>query len=245
MKPQARLLMIVLSCCLFIGCRSELKKQPLLLQDYDRTVLKFSNSADALAAIGPDETEFLSQSESVLASWGRNKKRSMLWFNAVAFDEEQLTAARKYCFIANEKSKGFFIAPEQKLLFRARAVISPEVLDEPYPNQNARKIAILKNIITIFSEDMVQLTADSQTLQSAVLMSKQALNLILHQKLDSSPALAARLSDPDGLEYLHPTLGKASVQLSIDNDIADVNIRIGKAWLNRAPKPKQEVTTDL
>ena len=77
---------------------------------------------------------------------------------------------------------------------------------------------------------------NSHTLQSAVLMVKQSLNTALRQKLDLSPALAARFTDDDGLRFLHPTLGKAAIRMSIENDIADINIDIG----NAPPGPSDE-----
>ena len=237
MNSKIRLISVVLLCCLLIGCSSQLKKEePLLRQQYDRTLLKFSSSADVLAAIAPDETELLSQSDSTLATWGQNEKGSLLWFNAVAFDEEKLTAARKYCFFANEKAREFLVFAKPRFTFYGSAVIASDILDEPYQNQNTKRIAIFKSFMTSFNDDMIQLTSDSQALQSSVLMVKQTLNTVLRQKLDLSPALAARFTDDDGLEFLHPTLGKAAIRMVVNYDIADVNIEIGKT----AAKPSDE-----
>ena len=241
-NSKFRLISVALFCSLLIGCsNTQLKKESHLLQQYDWILLKFSSSADALATIGPGDAELLSQSESVLATWGQNEKGSLLWFNAVAFDEEKLTATRKYCFLTNEKAKQFVIVAKPRFIFCGRAVIASDILDEPYPNQNAKRIAVYKNFITSFNDDMIQLTSDSQALQSAVLMAKQALTTVLRQKLDLSPALAARFADENGLGFLHPTLGKAVVRMSIENGIADINIEIGKAPPEESDKTEAEL----
>ena len=241
-NSKIRLVSTALFCSLLIGCgNSQLKEEFQLRQQYHWTLLRFSSSADVLATIAPAGTELLSQSENALATWGQNEKGSQLWFNAVAFDEEKLTATRKYCFLTNEKTKQFLIIAKPRFIFYGRAVIASNILDEPYPNQNAKRIAIYKNFMTSFNNDMIQLTSDSHTLQSAVLMVKQALTTVLRQKLDLSPALAARFADEDGLGFLHPTLGKAVIRMSIENGIADINIEIGKAPPETSDETEAEV----
>ncbi len=218
-------------CVILSGCRSISSSG--IFDRHDRVLLKFSNSADVLAVIHPEESELLSQSESVVASWGSNKKISKLWFNAIAFDEELLTATRKYCFIANEKAKGYYVAPAEKLRFDAEVVLGPEVLDEPYANENAKRIAILQHVLTVFSEDMIQVTPDSRTLESATLMAKQVLNSILREKFEQSPALAARLTEPDGVKFEHRSLGAGLGRMIVEGDVAKVRIKVGKGGFKR------------
>ena len=78
-----------------------------IAQSYSQTELKISTSADVLATIHKPEYELLSQSRSVIASVGQKKKGREIWLNMVAFDENELTARRKYFFIVDEQSKGF------------------------------------------------------------------------------------------------------------------------------------------
>jgi len=52
---------------------------------YELTTLKQSTSSDVLSIIQDSKTELLTQSESIVASWGEKKKGSVLWFNMVAF----------------------------------------------------------------------------------------------------------------------------------------------------------------
>ena len=160
---------------------------------YSSAVLKSSTSADILNIIQEGEKELVSQSESVVASWAQAQGGSVLWFNMVAFDEEELTAVRKYGFLANEKVKSFHVFPTKKLRFDVEAVLDTEIIEEPYANENERRIKILKVILESFNKDMLQISMDSQVLRSSSMMAKQVLNIILVQ-LDQSPALAARLS---------------------------------------------------
>jgi hypothetical protein len=105
---------VALSLCLLLaGCQSFNADQEVFRRYY-LTTLKLTQSADILPVIAEDQRELLSQSESVVASWGQNKKGSILWFNMIAFDEESLAAARKYCFAVDEKARSFYIKPMQR-----------------------------------------------------------------------------------------------------------------------------------
>ena len=58
------------------------------------------------------------------------------------------------------------------------------------------------------------------------MMTQQVLNHII-QKLNSSPALAARLSDFEGMEFDHMNFNKGRVRLVIEDDIAKIKVKIG------------------
>ena len=66
---------------------------------YYATDLEWSTSADVLSYLQNPETELLSQSERVAASWGDRDDGQTHWFNLVAFDDEEMTAERKYAFV--------------------------------------------------------------------------------------------------------------------------------------------------
>lgn len=218
-------------CFVSSGCQLMVRDSKVF-DRYYMTTLKFSSSADVLAHIQKEDSEFLSQSESVVASWGQKWSDAALWFNMVAFDEDELTAVRKYAFLGNEKAKGFYIVPAQSLRFDAQIVIDRAVLDEPYANENERRIAVLQNVLDVFSEDVNQLTFDSQTLMSASMMAKRALNTIL-VKLSQSPALAVTLPDLTGLDFRYPNLGKGRARMIINQDIVKLKIKVGTSWFNR------------
>ncbi|HIJ72069.1 MAG TPA: hypothetical protein HPP87_12020 [Planctomycetes bacterium] len=206
-----------------------------LLDRYEQVVLKESSSAQVLSVI-QQKDEFLSQSESVVAAWGDKRSGSMLWFSSVAFDEDLLTAKRKYSFVADERIKGYWTIPAQKLRFDAQAVINPQVLAEPYANENARRIAVLKQLLKDYSSDIVQLAPDSQTLTSGSMMARRVVNTVI-TRLEQNPAYATKLDKPNGLDFDHPVLGKGRAGLIITDDIADLTIKVGTTFLNQPRKP--------
>ena len=160
----------------------------------------------------------------------------MLWFSAVAFDEDLLTAKRKYSFVADERIKGYFVLPAQKLRFDAQAVIDPKVLAEPYANENARRIAVLKQLLTDYSSDIVQLTPDSQTLTSGSMMARRVVNMVI-TKLEQNPAYAIKLDEPNGLDFDHVMFGKGQARLTIEGDIATLTIKVGTTFFDQPRKP--------
>ncbi len=233
-------LTVAVGCCIvFAGCDlftsyERYRGDRWLLDRYNRIILKQSSSAEVLSVI-QQKNDFLSQSESVVAAWSDKRKGSMLCFSAVAFDEELLTAKRKYSFMADERIKGYWTVPAQKLRFDAEVVIDPKVLAEPYANENAKRIAILKQLLKDYNADLIQLTADSQTLMSGSMMARRAVNTVI-TKLDQNPAYAIKLDKPNGLDFDHIILGKARVCLIITDDIAALTIKVGTRSLNRRRK---------
>jgi len=196
-----------------------------LYESYNQTELKVSGASDVLATIHEPEYELLSQSKSVVASFGQKKGGYKSWFNIVTFDENKLTAKRKYFFIVDEKSKGLPYVPKRRLRFESRMVMESEVLDEPYANQNARRIAILRQVLANFHRDVDEVKADNKKLDICRMLINQTLETIL-QELYESPVLASKLTSAEGVDFDHITLGKGCISMNVVGDIVDVNVRI-------------------
>lgn len=231
---KSKIFLLAAIVAFFSGCAMPVAKEESVFNRYYVTMLKFTSSSDVLGMIHEGEKEILSQSESVVASWGEKENGKQFWFNVVSFDEEELTAIRKYALLVDEKTvDSWLIAPKYgpstRLRFDAEAVMDAEVLDEPYPNENAMKIAILRRLAADFANDIGQLTTEGRTLSSSAMMIKQAINAVL-TKLDESPALAIRLAEPAGLSFDHMTIGKSKVRMLIENDIVKLKIKCGKDW---------------
>ncbi len=232
---------VAMTCCIFVSAcdiftsYERYTGDSWLLDRYEQIVLRESSSAEVLSVI-QQQGDFLSQSESVVAAWGDKRKGSMLWFSAVAFDEDLLTAKRKYSFVADERIKGYRLIPARKLRFDAQAVIDPKVLAEPYANENARRIAVLKQLLTDYSSDIVQLTPDSQVLDSGSMMAKRVINTVI-TRLEQNPAYAIKLDEDYGLDFDHIMFGKGRARLVITDDIADLTIKVGTTFFNRPRKP--------
>lgn len=196
-----------------------------LSESYYQTRLKVSSSAAVLAMIHRPEYELLSQSKRVVASSGQKKKGHKIWFNMVAFDENKLTAKRKHFFMVDEKPKSLWVQPRRRLKFDSKMALETEVLDKPYADENARRIAILRQVLKNVRKDIDELGADNKMLDISGMVINQTLETIL-VKLDSSPALASKLSTTDGLYFDHITLGAGSVWMVVAADIVDVKIKV-------------------
>ena len=240
MKKNALLLtLITLGALCLTGCTDPLDKYEFIFDRYYATTLKVTTSADILATTQDPDTELLSQSESVVAVWGKegNKDRTH-WFNMIAFDEDAMTAARNYGFILEETNIGFNRTPRPALRFDAEVIIDAGVLDAPYANNNEKYIAVLKEVSSLFNKDAAELTYDSAQFNSSVIMAQQAFKT-LHIKLMQSPAYAAQLPRLQGLEFDHMNLGESRIRMIIEGDIVKVKIKCSKKWFQKTPFEEQ------
>ncbi|MBW8000691.1 MAG: hypothetical protein FVQ80_01545 [Planctomycetes bacterium] len=198
---------------------------------YDQTKLKVSNSADVLSTIHLPEYELLSQSKSVVATHGaKRRKHQKMWFKMVAFDEDALTAQRKYILFEDEKPKFLYADPAWGVKFECEIVLSKEILNEPYANENARRIAVLKEILKRFQGDMGEVEADNKELRMTGMIAHQALTSLVTE-LGAEPGSAAqagKLDSVKGVEFSNMTYthGLAWMRIECD-DIVRVKIFLG------------------
>ncbi len=197
-----------------------------LYESYDLTRLKVSRAGEVMTLIREPEYELLSQSTSVIASFGQKKKGYKGWFNMVAFDENKLTAKRKYFFWVDEKAKTVPFRSKRRLRFESKMVVEREVLDEPYVNQNARQTAILRQVLANFRKDVDEVKADNKKLENFGMLINWMMETILRD-LDESPVLASNLSSTEGVRFDHMTFGKGQVWMNVADDIVDVKVKVG------------------
>ncbi len=227
----------LLVCCFVFGGCSVInyftpEKPPYdveLFCSYRQVELNKSTSADVLGMIYRADYELLSQSKSVIVSTGQQKEGYKTWFDMVAFDENELTAKRKYFFEIDEKPKVLGKSPREGLRLDCDVVLPAKVLSEPYANENAKRIAILKQILEDFRKDIADVRQDNKALAAAGMLTDQAITSVL-ATLDSSPALATRLSEPAGVEFSHLALDKGKIQMVVVDTTARVKIRLGSFW---------------
>jgi hypothetical protein len=193
---------------------------------YAKILLKESTSADVLLQIHLPKYELLSQSKSVVASYGQKKDGYKRWFKLVAFDENQLTAQRKYLFIEDERPKILFVEPWEGLAFDCEQVLTPEVLGKPYADENTRRVEILKWMQKNFQKDVGEVAGDNRELEICGSLVNQAIETVL-VKLDSAPALAVRLSEKQGVLFEHVNFDKGRIRLVIKDDITTIKLRLG------------------
>jgi hypothetical protein len=255
-KIAALVCCCVLSSFVFCGCLSVKDTIGLVTPEgepnnatvrlgYDKTELKVSNAADVLSVIHLKKYELLSQSKSVIALQGIKKKTHKIWIKMVAFDEEKLTAQRKYLFVEDERPKFFFTDPVEGARFECEMVLSKELLDKPYANENARRIAVLKQVLENFKKDILGVEGDNKMLKSCSMMINQALGAVVTQLEDKtgSPALAARLEEPKGIEFSHLSYstGRAGMVIECD-ELVKVKIMMGNfvRYFEKEPFERRE-----
>jgi len=230
MSTKSMLVAVAVLCIVAVSGCNQVAQDTTTFNRYYMTSLKVSTSADIIPMIGA-KGELLTQGENAVASWGETREESMIWFNTVAFDDTTSKAVRKYAFVANPESKGFGCNAAQTMRFDAELVINPTVLSEPYANDNSKKIAILKSVLTDFNTDFTPLVKDGKILNSGSLMVNQLLKGLL-TKLDASPALAANLPNITGMKFDHMTLGAGKTRMLIEGDIVKLKIMTGRVIKN-------------
>lgn len=207
----------------FTGCTKPADES--LDTGYRLTVIKQSNPTSVLAAIHKPEEELLSQSGNVVISWGEKRGGKQVWFNMVRFDENNLYAQRKYFFAVDEKPLKWPMVDKEFLRLEAEVVLDKDVLEEPYANNNLRRIGFIKQILADFKEDVSEVRSDNIRIDEASLMVNQMIGRALFV-LDKSNALATRLNTEEGMEIDHPTLGKGHIWLTTRADVTELKVLI-------------------
>lgn len=238
---KARVTLWIAGVCallLLSGCVQTFNPNEKVFSKFYATNLGLSSSANVLGYLQDPSLELLSQSERVAVSWGQQDDGQTHWFNMVVFDEEDLTAVRKYAFSQVEQRLYVNAAPDPLLRFDAAMFMEPEILDAEYPTQNARYIAVLDAVRDRFHDDADEVIQDSEVLHGSSLMVNRTLNAILN-KLYNSPALAAQLPRLEGLEFVHPTLGESRVRMLIEDGTVKLKIKASDDWFDKKPFEEQ------
>jgi len=220
-----------------------------IVAPYELTQLKKSNTLDVLTAIRAPEfhldpnrlaSQLLTQSDTMVAVSGQSKDLYKTWFSVFVFDEHTMTAQHKYFLCVDEKStvkpgqpRRYIFPPKRVLSFDCQLVLPVEVLAKPYATDEARQIAILKQVAECLKTDVQHLSSDkSESTQGSKLLSE--LTMMINQTFDGilvqlreSPGLARQISDTNGIRFGHISLNKGRVRMNLTNDIAAVRIRIG------------------
>jgi hypothetical protein len=220
----------------FAGCGIEeplerVSKEPKpytykLPEAYRNIELKQTTSAEVLENIKLNKDELVSQSEGVVCCWSEKKNTYQFWLTMAAFDEEDFTVARKY-FLAVDEKPWHLHNEGQKLRFDCQVILDEQTLNEPYANENEKRIAIVKKLLEIIRSDFLDVRHDSKVVDTGAMMTNQTIERILYV-LGQSPQLATRLVEEDGMKFDHMTLDGGKVRLILCKNVAILKIRIGK-----------------
>jgi hypothetical protein len=157
----------------------------------------------------------------------------MTWFNMVTFHQYRLNVIRKAFFVVNDKETSLGTHTTRSLRFDCQTVLPTEVLTKQYSSESARQIDILELVFSAVRSDIDAIGAgtgspaqSNQMLSACGLLINQTFETIV-LKLESSPVLATRLSEPDGVQFDHISFDKGTIQMTAEGDIATIHIRLG------------------
>jgi len=197
-----------------------------IVAQYENIEVRQSSAADVLSVIYLPEYELLSQSKSVIATAGTVKKGYKRWMKMAAFDEDGMEVQRKYVVVANETPRFLFVSPWTGVHVDMKMVMESEVIDEPYANENARRIAILERVKEYAAQDVLEVAPDNKEIETAGLLINEGLSSAL-AALASSPAMAEKLSDAEGMVYDDVTLDQGRMTLEVVEDVVTMRMRLG------------------
>jgi len=242
--------LLFILCWFLCGCSGpERAAYERLFANYEKTKLKTTGSLDVLGMIrtpqyqvdtGSGVTYLVSQSDTVVASLGQGEKGYRTWFTLVAFDEHTMIARRKYFYLVDEMAGSaasqpirLLTGPERGLRFDCQMVLQTEVLAKPYENEQARQIAILKQVAENLRRDIDELTGQrgapsqgSQILTVSGMVMNQIFESVLLE-LTKSAVPTQELMDKSGYQFNHINFDKGRIRLTLQDDIATVKIGLG------------------
>ena len=187
------------------------------------------------------EEEYLSQSESAIAKWAQRGTYNsfwvqrgdyaVVWFNLVGFEEESLTAKRKYALLFDEDSPGWLTlikAPSKTMRLDIDMIMDDGTLEEPYATAADKWIAIIEKSRKNYLNDACDIRTDSHAVDSVSMLINQTFFQILEQ-VRRTPALTQRLDQCRGMEFDHTVLDEGNIVISIDEDrkLVKVKLKIG------------------
>ncbi len=224
------------------GGKKQIAFEQMLSEPFDETAIKKGLTLDVLPKIeqyqdrlGPefDGTELISRSDKVVALLGQSNDGYQIWFNMFTFHEYVLNVVRKYFFLVDDRAGRLGIGSRKGLRFDCEMVLADAVLKESYPDENARRIAILRQALTNLRKDINEIEPveqqpgrNSRKLDVCGMLMNQAFEMI-QLKLDSSPSLAGQLNQPEGVEFDHISFGTGRVRMFVLEDIVRIKILLG------------------
>ena len=144
---------------------------------YHSTSLKRTSTLDVLRnmqthqdLLNPKDVdrELISQGDTLVASSGRSNDHRKNWFTLFSFDEQSMTANRKYFMCLDESTlvtptepqKPLFL-PRKTLVFNSQTVVT-DLMNREFENEQARDIALLESIAKNLRSDITYFDATTR-----------------------------------------------------------------------------------
>jgi hypothetical protein len=182
--------------------------------------------------------ELINQSDTLVASSGQSKDKRKNWFTLFSFDEQSMTANRKYfmCLDENtlvtpsEPQKSLYF-PRKTLVFNSQLVVT-DLVNQDFSSEQARDIALLESIARNLRSDITTFDASTRTSENGnhiITSIGLYMNTVFQQalrELNRSPYLANDLGH-QGMIFDHMTLNKGRIQMILQGDVLVSRVEMG------------------
>jgi hypothetical protein len=217
-----------------------------VVESYYGFALGGSTSAEVLSAYQewideyekPGTSHLLSHTSDAVALSGRKKGKYKKYFTMIAFDENSLTASRKYLFIVDERPKRLFVEPWETVHFECKMKLKDP--GGSYTTANERNIAVLKSARETLRDDAAQIGAEDDVVNIGGMMANQILEAVI-VKLEAATGHASKLHEPSGLAFEHRSLGRGRLRMVVGNGVITIKTIAGSA----ARKSGEGFATDI
>lgn len=206
-----------------------------LMATFNKTTLNQSSAGDVVASVLYPTHQFIAQSQNTVAISGPKPVRARAWLTLVSFGES-LTASGKYFFLINDKPQAFMFTKLILARMDVEKVITPEVLKKNYPDEEAKNIAILRDILNGFNTSVREVKSSDAHIRSCSMAANQMLTEIL-TRLKTSSIEASRFADPAGMPVDNSNMGKGRLRMVVEGDIVKLKIIIGSVSEDMASIP--------
>jgi len=240
--------------CMGLGCGLQQFVPPgnlpyaKLSANYRQVVLNRSNTLDVLrmiqastGALNPKyvSRELVSQNDTAVATSGRSKSGKESWFSLFVFDEQKMTADRKYFFCLDESTcmtptppQKVLLPPRPSLIFDTQMIVS-DILAQDFVSEQARNITLMDHLAQRLQEDVQPFdirngpTGSGNHILAVSGMFMHNVLRTIQEQFEQSPSLALKLGTREGLVFNHMLLNTGRVQMVVINDTLVARIEVG------------------
>jgi hypothetical protein len=222
-------------CTVFSGCAwtvrgltpPESPSPEQLIATFNDTKLTQSSAGDVLAAVQYPDLQIVTHSQNAVAVSGPRDPAPRTWLTMVSFDES-LAASGKYFMLINDKPQAFMYTKFIRARLDAEKIVTPEVLAANYPDEEARDMAILRDILDGFNASAREVRLIDTRTRACSMATDQLLGEII-TGLKRSPADATRLADRGGAPFNHSTMGKGRFRMVVEGEVVRLKVFVGSA----------------
>ena len=206
-----------------------------LMTTFNKTTLNQSSSGDVVASVLYPTLQFVTQGQNTVAVSGPKPVRARTWLTLISFGES-LTASGKYFFLINDQPQAFMYTKLILARMDVEKVVTPEVLNKNYPDEEAKNIAILRDILDGFNASAREVKSSDIHIRNCSMAADQLLTEIL-TRLKTSSIEASRFAGPAGMPFDHSNMGKGRLRMVVEGNIVKLKIIIGSVSEDMASIP--------